>query len=262
MPLMRKGPPLLLLLALVASAPLAADLPPVPVPAENPITEQKRVLGKILFWDEQLSSDGTVACGTCHRPGAGGGDPRAGRQPGRRQRHDRRRHGLAGHRRARPRRPRAAAPPLRHGTASHAASRTVELRRDLGRRALLGWTCAIGAQRSVDGQGRDRARRRARESSARRAAQRDRDGESRPLVGRRRGRPDARSPARARDELASRYGGRDRAAFDAIPRCSRPRSATARSRRCASRSRSRRTNARSSPTRRRTTASRPATRRR
>jgi cytochrome c peroxidase len=40
------------------------------------------VLGKILFWDEQLSSDGTVACGTCHRPSAGGGDPRAGRHPG------------------------------------------------------------------------------------------------------------------------------------------------------------------------------------
>ncbi len=28
----------------------------------------KRVLGKILFWDEQLSSDDTVACGTCHIP--------------------------------------------------------------------------------------------------------------------------------------------------------------------------------------------------
>ena len=59
-----------------------AALPPVPVPAENPITEPKRVLGKILFWDEQLSSDGTVACGTCHRPAFGGADPRAGRHPG------------------------------------------------------------------------------------------------------------------------------------------------------------------------------------
>ena len=59
-----------------------AALPPAPVPAENPITEPKRVLGKILFWDEQLSSDNTVACGTCHRPGKGGGDPRQGRHPG------------------------------------------------------------------------------------------------------------------------------------------------------------------------------------
>ena len=33
-----------------------AALPPVPVPAENPITEPKRVLGKILFWDERLTT--------------------------------------------------------------------------------------------------------------------------------------------------------------------------------------------------------------
>ncbi|HWN37344.1 MAG TPA: di-heme enzyme, partial [Gammaproteobacteria bacterium] len=61
---MRKGQAFLFALALAASRPLVAGLPPVPVPAENPITEPKRVLGKILFWDEQLSSDGTVACGT------------------------------------------------------------------------------------------------------------------------------------------------------------------------------------------------------
>jgi cytochrome c peroxidase len=79
---MRNSQGFILLLALGASSPLAAALPPVPVPAENPITEEKRVLGKILFWDEQLSSDGSVACGTCHRPAAGGGDPRAGRHPG------------------------------------------------------------------------------------------------------------------------------------------------------------------------------------
>jgi len=60
----------------------SAQLPPVPVPAENPITEAKRVLGKVLFWDEQLSSDNTMACGTCHRPAAGGADPRVGRHTG------------------------------------------------------------------------------------------------------------------------------------------------------------------------------------
>jgi cytochrome c peroxidase len=68
--------------ALLACLPLEAALPPVPVPAENPLTEQKRVLGKVLFWDEQLSSDGSVACGTCHRPSAGGADPRSARHPG------------------------------------------------------------------------------------------------------------------------------------------------------------------------------------
>jgi cytochrome c peroxidase len=60
-----------------------APLPPVPEPRGNPITPQKAVLGKILFWEQQLSSNDTVACGTCHVPTAGGGDPRTGRHPGR-----------------------------------------------------------------------------------------------------------------------------------------------------------------------------------
>ena len=59
-----------------------AQLGPPPVPAENPITEQKRVLGKILFWDERVSSDNGVACGTCHQPAVGGSDPRLGLNPG------------------------------------------------------------------------------------------------------------------------------------------------------------------------------------
>ena len=75
------------LLAFTASA----ALPPVPVPAENPITEPKRVLGKILFWDEQLSSDNTVACGTCHRPGQGRRRPAPGPQSRRRRDHEHRR---------------------------------------------------------------------------------------------------------------------------------------------------------------------------
>ncbi|HLP83287.1 MAG TPA: cytochrome c peroxidase [Phycisphaerales bacterium] len=59
-----------------------ASLPPVPVPPENPITEQKRVLGKILFWDEQFSSSNVVACATCHIPEKAGADPRIARNPG------------------------------------------------------------------------------------------------------------------------------------------------------------------------------------
>ena len=66
-----------LFLALPALA-AAQSLGPPPAPSENPITEQKRVLGKALFWDEQLSSDETMDCGTCHMPGHGGSDPRAG----------------------------------------------------------------------------------------------------------------------------------------------------------------------------------------
>ncbi|QQS08231.1 MAG: hypothetical protein IPK69_09515 [Phycisphaerales bacterium] len=57
-------------------------LPPVPVPAQNPITEAKRILGKVLFWDEQLSSDNTVACATCHSFSQGGIDARRVRTPG------------------------------------------------------------------------------------------------------------------------------------------------------------------------------------
>ena len=71
-----------LVFGLAGSLARPAPLPPVPVPTENPITEAKRVLGKVLFWDEQLSSDNTVACGTCHVPSSGGADPRFGRNTG------------------------------------------------------------------------------------------------------------------------------------------------------------------------------------
>ncbi len=51
--------------------------PPVaPAPAGNPVTLSKTNLGKVLFWDEQLGSNQTVACATCHINGAGGSDPR------------------------------------------------------------------------------------------------------------------------------------------------------------------------------------------
>jgi len=60
----------------------AQGLPPVQVPPENPITPEKRALGKILFWDEQLSGDDTVSCGTCHSNGRSGTDGRIGIYPG------------------------------------------------------------------------------------------------------------------------------------------------------------------------------------
>ena len=50
--------------------------PPPPAPPGNNLTASKAMLGKILFWDEQLSSTGTVACGTCHKAGNGGSDTR------------------------------------------------------------------------------------------------------------------------------------------------------------------------------------------
>lgn len=84
---------LVLLLLFAASAvPVAAQGPPPPppppgplqpppAPAGNPVTAEKTLLGKALFWDEQLSSTRTVACGTCHLPAAGASDPRTGTSP-------------------------------------------------------------------------------------------------------------------------------------------------------------------------------------
>ena len=72
--------PVIRLLAAVVLLPLcqvaAQQFPNVQAPTQNPITSAKVLLGKSLFWDEQVSSTGTVACGTCHMPEAGGTDAR------------------------------------------------------------------------------------------------------------------------------------------------------------------------------------------
>ncbi|HLM02099.1 MAG TPA: cytochrome c peroxidase, partial [Pyrinomonadaceae bacterium] len=54
-----------------------APLEPPPAPPANPVTAAKANLGKILFWDEQLSATRTVSCGTCHQAGKGGSDARS-----------------------------------------------------------------------------------------------------------------------------------------------------------------------------------------
>ena len=81
-PKMRSLAILALSAALTAQPPPPPPLPPVPVPAQNPITAPKAILGKLLFWDEQMSSNNRVACGTCHTFGAGGGDLRRVVNPG------------------------------------------------------------------------------------------------------------------------------------------------------------------------------------
>jgi cytochrome c peroxidase len=57
--------------------PPLTPLPPPPQPAGNQVTPAKANLGKTLFWDEQLSSSRTVACGSCHQAATGGTDPRS-----------------------------------------------------------------------------------------------------------------------------------------------------------------------------------------
>lgn len=74
--------PSTLALVLLAAAPAAqAQLSAPADPPENPWSRARARLGKVLFWDEQLSSSGTMACGTCHRPEAGFADPRTRSDP-------------------------------------------------------------------------------------------------------------------------------------------------------------------------------------
>jgi len=49
-------------------------LPPVPIPADNPPTAETVALGRRLYYDPQLSVDGTIACASCHNPDAGFSD--------------------------------------------------------------------------------------------------------------------------------------------------------------------------------------------
>jgi cytochrome c peroxidase len=43
-------------------------LPAVPIPADNPPTEETIALGRRLYYDPQLSLDATVSCASCHAP--------------------------------------------------------------------------------------------------------------------------------------------------------------------------------------------------
>lgn len=53
--------------------PLAA-LPPMPVPEDQPLTEERVELGRLLFFDPRLSGDGSISCADCHDPKLGWGD--------------------------------------------------------------------------------------------------------------------------------------------------------------------------------------------
>lgn len=44
-------------------------------PADNPITNHGATLGRVLFYDTELSANGTIACASCHRQDAGFSDP-------------------------------------------------------------------------------------------------------------------------------------------------------------------------------------------
>lgn len=68
---------------LAAAAAIASDeyawqaLPEAaPAPADNPTTEEKVELGRMLFFDPRLSSTGTISCFSCHNVTEGGDDHR------------------------------------------------------------------------------------------------------------------------------------------------------------------------------------------
>lgn len=46
------------------------------IPADNPPTAAKVELGRRLYFDARLSTDGTIACATCHAPESAFADPR------------------------------------------------------------------------------------------------------------------------------------------------------------------------------------------
>lgn len=50
-------------------------LPEVAVPADNPPTAETVALGRQLYYDKTLSVDNSIACASCHDPGAGFADP-------------------------------------------------------------------------------------------------------------------------------------------------------------------------------------------
>jgi cytochrome c peroxidase len=63
-------PAAILLAAAPPGAPPKAPLGLLPIhwPADNPWSVAKAELGKVLYFDNRLSADGTVSCATCHDP--------------------------------------------------------------------------------------------------------------------------------------------------------------------------------------------------
>lgn len=57
-----------------AQSRLAALPAAVPTPPDDPVTAEKVLLGRLLFWDPILSGGKDVACATCHHPDFGYAD--------------------------------------------------------------------------------------------------------------------------------------------------------------------------------------------
>ena len=67
-------PPLTTVNAHILGPEKIGNLPPVPIPPDNPQTSMKIQLGKQLYFDTRLSQDNTISCATCHDPAMGWSD--------------------------------------------------------------------------------------------------------------------------------------------------------------------------------------------
>ena len=47
---------------------IPTGLPTIPWPEDNPYTAEKAELGRLLYFDTRLSSNGTISCASCHAP--------------------------------------------------------------------------------------------------------------------------------------------------------------------------------------------------
>lgn len=47
---------------------IPSNLPPMAIPADNPMTVEGVALGRYLFYEERLSGDNTMSCASCHAP--------------------------------------------------------------------------------------------------------------------------------------------------------------------------------------------------
>ncbi len=55
----------------MSAYPPLAPLGDPPIPLDNPMSDAKVELGKILFWDPRVGGDASTACVTCHEPDQG-----------------------------------------------------------------------------------------------------------------------------------------------------------------------------------------------
>jgi cytochrome c peroxidase len=62
-------------LANYANQPVPSYITKDNTPANNPLTDAGATLGRVLFYDKQLSADNTIACASCHLQQHAFGDP-------------------------------------------------------------------------------------------------------------------------------------------------------------------------------------------